>query len=75
MNDTINWDELSELERIKYESNYLRGTLVESLADPITGSIAYADTQLSRFHGLYNSSTVIWKKNANARNWNRPILS
>jgi len=53
MNDTINWNELSELERIKYESNYLRGTLVESLADPITGSIAYADIQLSKFHGLY----------------------
>ena len=53
MSDYINWDELSELERIKYESNYLRGTLVESLADPITGSIAYADTQLSKFHGTY----------------------
>ena len=53
MNDFINWNELSELERIKYESNYLRGTLVESLADPITGSIAYTDTQLSKFHGLY----------------------
>jgi len=56
MNDTINWDELSELERIKYESNYLRGTLVESLADPITGSIAFADTQLSKFHGMYQQS-------------------
>jgi len=53
MNESINWNELSELERIKYESNYLRGTLVESLADPITGSIAYADTQLSKFHGMY----------------------
>ena len=53
MNDVINWNELSELERIKYESNYLRGTLVESLADPITGAIAYADTQLSKFHGMY----------------------
>ena len=53
MSDFINWNELSELERIKYESNYLRGTLVESLADPITGSIAYADTQLSKFHGIY----------------------
>lgn len=53
MSDFINWNELSEIERIKYESNYLRGTLVESLADPITGSIAYADTQLSKFHGLY----------------------
>lgn len=53
MSDFINWDELSELERIKYESNYLRGTLVESLADPITGSLAFADTQLSKFHGMY----------------------
>ncbi len=53
MNDVINWNELSELERIKYESNYLRGTLVESLADPITGAIAVADTQISKFHGMY----------------------
>ncbi len=53
MSDIINWNELSELERIKFESNYLRGTLVESLADPITGAIAYADTQLSKFHGMY----------------------
>lgn len=53
MNNEINWNELSELERIKYESNYLRGTLIESLADPITGSIAFADTQISKFHGMY----------------------
>ena len=56
MNDIINWNELSELERIKYESNFLRGTLVESLADPITGSIALADTQISKFHGIYQQS-------------------
>jgi sulfite reductase (NADPH) hemoprotein beta-component len=56
MNDIINWKELSELEKIKYESNYLRGTLLESLEDPITGSIAYADTQISKFHGLYQQS-------------------
>lgn len=53
MSDNINWSELSELERIKYESNFLRGTLIESLADPITGSIALADTQISKFHGMY----------------------
>ena len=53
MSDTINWELLSELEKIKYDSNYLRGTLVESLADPITGSIAFADTQISKFHGMY----------------------
>lgn len=56
MDDFINWEELSELERIKYESNYLRGTLEESLADPITGSLAFADTQLSKFHGMYQQS-------------------
>jgi len=56
MSDTINWKELSELERIKYESNYLRGTLVESLADPLTGSLAFADTQISKFHGMYQQA-------------------
>ncbi|MBL7969235.1 MAG: assimilatory sulfite reductase (NADPH) hemoprotein subunit [Prolixibacteraceae bacterium] len=53
MSETINWSELSELEKIKYDSNYLRGTLVESLANPVTGAIAPADTQISKFHGMY----------------------
>ncbi len=53
MSDTINWEALSEVEKLKYESNYLRGTLVESLADPITGAIAPGDTQISKFHGIY----------------------
>ena len=56
MSDTINWSELSEVERIKFESNYLRGTLAESLADPVTGAIAFADTQISKFHGMYQQS-------------------
>lgn len=56
MSEVINWNELSEVERIKYDSNYLRGTLVDSLNDPITGSIAYADTQLSKFHGIYQQA-------------------
>lgn len=53
MNDTINWDILSEVEKLKYDSNYLRGTLLESLADPITGAISPGDTQISKFHGMY----------------------
>ena len=53
MSDTINWNELSEVEKLKYDSNYLRGTLVESLANPITGAIAPGDTQISKFHGMY----------------------
>jgi len=38
---------------IKSASRRLRGTLVESLADPVTGAIAEADTQLIKFHGSY----------------------
>jgi sulfite reductase (NADPH) hemoprotein beta-component len=44
---------LSPVEGIKKRSNYLRGTLVESLADPLTGALAEDDTQLSKFHGFY----------------------
>ncbi len=53
MDKIIKLAELSDVERIKYDSNYLRGTLVESLADPITGAIADDDTQISKFHGIY----------------------
>lgn len=53
MSESINWLELSEVERLKYDSNYLRGTLPESLADPITGAISDGDTQISKFHGIY----------------------
>lgn len=42
-----------EVERIKDASNYLRGTLVESLNDPLTGALTDSDTQLSKFHGIY----------------------
>jgi sulfite reductase (NADPH) hemoprotein beta-component len=44
---------LSPVEIIKTASRRLRGTLVESLADPVTGSIAEADTHLIKFHGSY----------------------
>jgi sulfite reductase (NADPH) hemoprotein beta-component len=41
------------VETIKADSRRLRGTLVESLADPVTGAIAEADTVLLKFHGSY----------------------
>ena len=44
---------LSPVERIKTASRRLRGTLAESLADPVTGAIADDDTQLIKFHGSY----------------------
>src|SRR5690554_1513969 len=53
MSEKLNWNELSEVEKIKYDSNYLRGTLEASLADPLTGAISPNDRQLSKFHGTY----------------------
>jgi sulfite reductase (NADPH) hemoprotein beta-component len=43
----------SAVETIKKASRGLRGTLVESLADPLTGAIRESDTQLIKFHGSY----------------------
>ena len=44
---------LTDVERIKAQSRHLRGTIAESLADPLTGALAEDDTQLSKFHGFY----------------------
>ena len=44
---------LTDVERIKADSKHLRGTIVDSLADPLTGALAADDTQLSKFHGFY----------------------
>jgi len=43
----------SAVEGIKSRSRLLRGTIVESLADPLTGAISDDDTQLIKFHGSY----------------------
>lgn len=46
-------ENLSHVEIIKQKSNFLRGTLVEGLNDPLTGAIADDDTALIKFHGSY----------------------
>jgi sulfite reductase (NADPH) hemoprotein beta-component len=43
----------SEVEHIKRESRYLRGTLTDTLEDLITGSIPENDNRLMKFHGSY----------------------
>jgi sulfite reductase (NADPH) hemoprotein beta-component len=43
----------SPVEVIKKASRGLRGTLAESLDDPLTGAIRESDTQLIKFHGSY----------------------
>ena len=45
--------DLSRNERIKEASAYLRGTLAEGVAEPITGAISEDDAQLVKFHGMY----------------------
>ena len=44
---------LSRNEAIKADSDFLRGTIAEGLADRISGAIAEDDTQLTKFHGIY----------------------
>src|SRR5690625_4173516 len=43
----------SDVERIKADSNYLRGSLVETMEDPITSGIPDDDNRLMKFHGSY----------------------
>lgn len=40
-------------ERLKAESNYLRGTIVEDLKDNVTGGFTADNFQLIRTHGMY----------------------
>lgn len=44
---------LSPIERIKINSDGLRGTIKKSIEDPITGAIAEDDQALIKFHGMY----------------------
>lgn len=43
----------SDVERIKKESNYLYGTLVETMEDQISSGIPDDDNRLMKFHGSY----------------------
>jgi len=44
---------LSEVEHIKLNSRFLRGTIEASLNDAVTGAVTEADRQLLKFHGMY----------------------
>lgn len=44
---------LSDGERLKAESNFLRGTIAEDLSNPITGAVTGDNFTLIRFHGMY----------------------
>ena len=44
---------LADNERLKAESNFLRGTIEADLHDPLTGGFNGDNFQLIRFHGMY----------------------
>ncbi len=46
----------SEVEHVKAKSDYLRGTLVQSLENRITGALFPDDTHLIKFHGAYQQT-------------------
>lgn len=43
----------SDVEHLKLESKYLRGSLVQSLSNRITGGLPELDNRLLKFHGSY----------------------
>ncbi|HID82093.1 MAG TPA: assimilatory sulfite reductase (NADPH) hemoprotein subunit [Chromatiales bacterium] len=59
-------DQFHENEAIKARSNFLRGTLKESLVDNLSDSITADDVQLGKFHGFYqqdNRDTRLQRQN------------
>jgi sulfite reductase beta subunit-like hemoprotein len=44
---------LADNERLKRESNFLRGTITQDLDDGLTGAFNGDNFQLIRFHGMY----------------------
>lgn len=44
---------LSQIEKVKMASDGLRGTIMQSLANEITGAISEDDQALFKFHGMY----------------------
>ncbi|MFP4351509.1 MAG: NADPH-dependent assimilatory sulfite reductase hemoprotein subunit [Puniceicoccaceae bacterium] len=53
MSNLLEGNHFHQNESIKEESRLLRGTILEGLADEMTGSISPDDTQLTKFHGIY----------------------
>ncbi|CAL4323971.1 Sulfite reductase [NADPH] hemoprotein beta-component [Buchnera aphidicola (Eriosoma grossulariae)] len=48
-----NIEQLSDFERIKVESNYLRGSITDDLKDNLTNGFTGDNYSLIRFHGMY----------------------
>ncbi|MFP1591924.1 hypothetical protein ACLB1M_21415 [Escherichia coli] len=62
---------LTDAERMKLESNYLRGTIAEDLNDGLTSSFKGDNFLLIRFHGIYQQDDHNIAPNVLNRSWSR----
>ena len=53
---------LTDAERMKLESNYLRGTIAEDLNDGLTGGFKGDNFLLIRFHGMRSAPLRSWSR-------------
>ena len=53
ISQTAAGSKLSAVEKIKQDSAQLRGELLQSLADPLTGALREADQTVIKYHGSY----------------------
>jgi sulfite reductase (NADPH) hemoprotein beta-component len=53
MKEKLKNQQLSEDEHIKDKSNFLRGTIQQSLKNPLTGALHPDDVKLIKYHGSY----------------------
>ena len=59
---------LSDNERLKRESNFLRGTIEQDLKDEITGGFTADNFQLIRFHGMYQQDDRDIRQSVQSKN-------
>ena len=62
---------LTDAERMKLESNYLRGTIAEDLNDGLTGGFKGDNFLLIRFTVCTSRMTAISAPSARRRSWSR----
>lgn len=60
---------LTDAERMKLESNYLRGTIAEDLNDGLTGGFKGDNFLLIRFHGMYQQDDRDIRADVLNRSW------
>ena len=65
----------SKVEIAKKNSNYLRGTIDETLNNPDAECFAESDLQLLKFHGSYQQDDRDLRKSRRAEGLGKPIAT